>query len=468
MSNIDERNTDYTTSNRAEDDRIDIISVLLDMGKGFRKFWFLLLLFAVACAGIFCAYNKLTYKPMYRAYATFSVGGEAEENNGYAKIDSEELKDTLPHILQSQVLQDMIVDDLQLDWFNFDMSLKAQENVALYTLTVSGDNATDVHNVLNAAMNDIPIIGRYVFGSISFDTLDESGVPAKPYNYVSLYKLLLVGFAAGLVIDVLFMLIYALTYETVRREDDLKKHLNVRCLASVPVVRFKRRNKKIDQNIHIFNPFVSYQFSEAFRTISGRIDREAQKYDRKALLVTSSIPGEGKSTVAVNLGMALAKRKKKVVVMDCDFRNPSTANVIGLNEMDMPNVLDAISGKVSIANVVQHYKEWNLDMIYTGTILNNPIAEINGEDLKKFIEKLKEEYDYVVLDTPPAAMLTDASNFAQFVDGVVYVVRYDSVRISQIREGMNAIAMSRKPVLGCVINGAEGSEIAYHKYYYGK
>ena len=65
-------------------------------------------------------------------------------------------------------------------------------------------------------------------------------------------------------------------------------------------------------------------------------------------------------------------------------------------------------------------------------------------------------------------MLADASNFAQMVDGIVYVVRYDSVRVRQIREGMNAIAMSRKPIYGCVINGAEGSDIAYHKYYYGK
>ncbi|MDO4942244.1 MAG: polysaccharide biosynthesis tyrosine autokinase [Lachnospiraceae bacterium] len=468
MSNIDERNIDYTTSNRADDDRIDIISVLLDMGKGIRKFWLLLLLFAVACAGVFCAYNKLTYKPLYRAYVTFSVGGEAEENNGYAKIDSDELKETLPHILQSQVLQDMIVDDLQLDWFNFDLSLESQENVDLYTLKVSGDNPADVHNVLNAAMNDIPVIGRYVFGSITFETLDESGVPSTPYNYIPLRKMILEGFAVGLGIDFLLVLIYAFTYETIRREDDLKKHLNVRCLASIPAVRFKRRNKKIDQNIHIFNPFVSYQFSEAFRTISGRIDRESQKYGRKSFLVTSSIPGEGKSTVAINLGMALAKRNKKVVVIDCDFRNPSTANVIGLNEMDMPNVLDAINGKVPISDVIQHYEEWNLDIIYTGTVVNNPISEINAADLKEFIEKVREEYDYVILDTPPAAMLTDASNFAQFVDGIVYVVRYDAVRIRQIREGMNAIAMSRKPILGCVINGAESSEIAYHKYYYGK
>ena len=149
MSNIDERNTDYNTSGRLEDDKIDIIAILLDMWKGVRKFWLLLLIIAIVCAGIFFAYNKLTYTPLYRAYATFSVGGDADSDNGYASIDAEELKETLPYILQSQVLQDMIMDDLQLDWFNFDLSLSSQENVALYTLTVSGDNAQDVYNVLN-------------------------------------------------------------------------------------------------------------------------------------------------------------------------------------------------------------------------------------------------------------------------------------------------------------------------------
>lgn len=468
MSNIDERNTDYNTSGRLEDDKIDIIAILLDMWKGVRKFWLLLLIIAIVCAGIFFAYNKLTYTPLYRAYATFSVGGDADSDNGYASIDAEELKETLPYILQSQVLQDMIMDDLQLDWFNFDLSLSSQENVALYTLTVSGDNAQDVYNVLNTAMNDIPVIGRYVFGSISFETLDESGMPSSPYNYTPIREILLKGFAAGLVIDLVLVLIYAFTYETIRREDDLKKHLNVRCLASIPAVRFKRRNREIDQNIHIYNSLVPYQFSEAFRTIAGRIERESQKYGRKSILVTSSIPGEGKSTIAINLGMALAKRNKKVVVIDCDFRNPSTASVVGLDEMSMPNVLDAINGNVPISDVVQHYDEWKLDIIFTGTVIHNPMAEISNDKLKEFLKKVEKEYDFVILDTPPAAMLADASNFAQMVDGIVYVVRYDSVRVRQIREGMNAIAMSRKPIYGCVINGAEGSDIAYHKYYYGK
>ena len=267
MSNIDERNTDYNTSGRLEDDKIDIIAILLDMWKGVRKFWLLLLIIAIVCAGIFFAYNKLTYTPLYRAYATFSVGGDADSDSGYASIDAEELKETLPYILQSQVLQDMIMDDLQLDWFNFDLSLSSQENVALYTLTVSGDNAQDVYNVLNTAMNDIPVIGRYVFGSISFETLDESGMPSSPYNYTPIREILLKGFAAGLVIDLVLVLIYAFTYETIRREDDLKKHLNVRCLASIPAVDL---NEETERLIRIFI-FIIHLFHISFRKHSGRL-----------------------------------------------------------------------------------------------------------------------------------------------------------------------------------------------------
>ena len=177
------------------------------------------------------------------------------------------MKETLPYILQSQVLQDMIMDDLQLDWFNFDLSLSSQENVALYTLTVSGDNAQDVYNVLNTAMNDIPVIGRYVFGSISFETLDESGMPSSPYNYTPIREILLKGFAAGLVIDLVLVLIYAFTYETIRREDDLKKHLNVRCLASIPAVDL---NEETERLIRIFI-FIIHLFHISFRKHSGRL-----------------------------------------------------------------------------------------------------------------------------------------------------------------------------------------------------
>jgi Mrp family chromosome partitioning ATPase len=166
--------------------------------------------------------------------------------------------------------------------------------------------------------------------------------------------------------------------------------------------------------------------------------------------------------------MALAKRNKKVVIIDCDFRNPSTAKVVGEDEMSMPNILDVIDGEIPLDNVIQHYHDWGIDIIYTGTIIDNPLAKIYGADFKQFIKEVQSRYDYVILDTPPAAMLTDASNFAQFADGVVYVVRYDSVRISQIREGMQAIAMSRKPIYGCIINNAESSNISYHKYSYGR
>ena len=452
-----------------EEDRIDILSVFADIGKGIKKFWLILIIILAIGLALAFGYAHFLYVPEYSAFITFSL---QENEDDVVLVEGSEIRDTLPQLLKSQAFKDRILDDLSdvgdAEYNNYTISLESQETVDLFTLRVTGPNNAKVYEILNSAYKNAPVIGRYVFGTITLNSMDESGMPTLASNALSLKDILIYGLGGGLAVDAVLLLIYAFTYETIRREEDLKKHFNVRCLASIPSVKFKRRNRQVDQHIHLYNNLVPYSFTESIRKVSGRVDRDSKKFHRKTVLVTSSVPGEGKSTIAVNLAMSLAKRDYKVVVIDCDFRNPSTAEVVGMDFKTMPNIMDAVDGKIPLEDVIQHFDEWGMDMIFTGVTLDNPMATIYGENFKAFVAKIQEMYDYVILDTPPAAMLTDASNFAQFADGIVYVVRYDSVRVKTIREGMSSIALSRKPIFGCVINGVENANIAYNTGYYGE
>ncbi|MCQ2492546.1 MAG: polysaccharide biosynthesis tyrosine autokinase [Lachnospiraceae bacterium] len=415
------------------------------------------------------AYSAFIYEPEYSSFMIFKLKDDGDETSA---VDGSEIKNTLPQILKSRAFKDRVLDDLEdVTSEQFDackITLKGEETLDLFSLSVTGPNNEIVYRVLNSSVKNIPAIGRYVFGLISLEHVEESGMATVASNQMGLKTIVMYGLGGGLAVDAIILLIYAFTYETIRREEDLKKNLNVHCLASVPAIRFKRRNREVDHSMHIFNELVPYSFTESIRKISGRIDRDSKKYGRKTILVTSSVPGEGKSTISVNLAMSLAKRDYKVLVIDCDFRNPSTSKVIGFDTSTIPSIMEAVDGHIPVSDIIQHFDEWGLDMIFTGITLDNPMATIYGENFRKFIANIQEMYDYVILDTPPSAMLTDASNFAQFADGIVYVVRYDAVPVKTIREGMSSIALSRKPIYGCVINGVENANIAYNTNYYGK
>lgn len=441
---------------KQEPEKIDLRLVFDAMEREVRKHFFAALLIIAFCMLASYVFNCIFYVSEYEAYATFSIHSDSEENQEYGDVDASELKETMPYLLKTDLLKDQVMDDLGIVSFPYKLSLNAQDSVNLFTLSVRGDNPKETYRVLESTLDHIPIIGRYVFGNLQFDVMDESGVPKQAVNDHSTLEILLRGCLIGIFICIITAFVFSMRTDTIHTEEEWKKCFHVPCLSVVPNVTFKRRKKKVDQSIQICNSLIHYPFLEAFHTIAFRLEREAKKKMGKSILVTSSIPEEGKSTMSVNIALALAKRGKKVVILDCDFRNPSIGKVLGIDQENVPSMIDLWNKKSSLEDAVCHYDKGNIDLIFAGVTVKNPMEKMKEEDVQAFIHELKKEYDYIVMDTPPAAMLTDASNFAKFMDGVVYVVRKDHARIGQIKEGMTAIMMSNTPIYGCILNRGRG------------
>lgn len=433
-------------------EKINLLLVFSAIEREIRKH-FAAAFFVIACCMI-AVYvtDYISYVPEYEAYAAFSIDHDAEESQEYGNVDASELKETMPYLLKTDLLKDQVMDDLELSSFPYKISLDAQESVNLFTLSVRGSDPKETYRVLKSTLDHIPIIGRYVFGNLQFGVIDESGVPKQAVNAHSTLEILLIGGLIGFSICMIAAFVFAMRNDTIHTEEEWKKHFHVPCLSIVPNVTFKRRKKRVDQSIHICNSLIHYPFLEAFRTIAFRLERETKKKGGRSILVTSSVPGEGKSTMTVNIALALAKREQKVVVLDCDFRNPSIGKVLGIDQGNVPSMIDLWNQKSSLEDAVYHYEKGNIDLIFAGMAVKNPIEKMKDEDVQAFIHELKKNYDYIIMDTPPAAMLTDASNFAKFMDGVVYVVRKDYARIGQIKEGMAAMAMSNTPIYGYILN----------------
>ena len=157
-------------------------------------------------------------------------------------------------------------------------------------------------------------------------------------------------------------------------------------------------------------------------------------------MVTSSVPGEGKTTIAVNLAVALARQGKSVILADCDPRNPSVAGVMH-KEGEHPGVGAVLRGKISLQHALSdpEIPDTEMKVLFGGKPNADDAALLGSRKMEDIIEDMRMQADYVILDTAPAELLADASQLAKYVDNVLYVIRCDYTKMSKIRHVLRTL-----------------------------
>ena len=265
-----------------------------------------------------------------------------------------------------------------------------------------------------------------------------------------------------------FLLLYAFTRNTIHEEEDFKKLLNIDCICAIPQIIFKKRGKEFRKDISIYNNKISQTFLEAIRVLRARIEKDAKKNDLKVFLVTSAAPGEGKSTIAANIAMALAMRGSKVVLMDCDFRNPSVRERLNMPE-DGPGLYEFLAGKNKLRDVILWNETYKMHVVPGGEAVQNGSELIDSPKMYELLNYLKEKVEYVILDTAPVGVLTDTAVLAEAADAALFVVKQDYANRSSILEGIDQLAESKIYISGCILNGAQAGIGGYgyknYRYY---
>ena len=190
--------------------------------------------------------------------------------------------------------------------------------------------------------------------------------------------------------------------------------------------------------------------------------------EAKVLLVTSAIPGEGKSTIAANVAIALANKGSRVILMDGDFRHPSLAGVLGMKEKGT-GLYQFLKAGGSPTQVLQQDLHSSVKVLLGNSEkpIGNPLPVIRSKQMAKLVETLRGMADYVIIDTPPTAMLSDTTAYREVADAVLLVVRQDYTEQKEIRRALEAIADVNLPIAGYVLNGAAEGTNAYGYGNYG-
>jgi len=300
----------------------------------------------------------------------------------------------------------------------------------------------------------------------NINIVDPAIAPNKPIKPQK-KKNLLLGLLVGLMVGTGLAFFQEYLDDTIKDADEAKKVLGLPLLALIPFIstRIETDGREADAALVSYNEPKS-SVAEAFRSLRTGIHFCAINRRKKVLLVTSSFPGEGKSTIAANLAITFAHTGARVLLVDCDMRRPSLHDKFGHSKT--PGLTELLAGDVEVVDAVHNCGIPGLDMISAGTTPPNPAELLGSEAMKLFLERQREQYDHVVIDAPPVLAVTDATVLTSYSDLVLVVLetgRVPQKAAIRLRELLSTI---QTPIAGLVVSDRANLGSAYgYNYGYG-
>jgi len=454
-------------------EKIDITAMLYAIWNSIKKIWYVFIIIPLVFATFNFFRTSTTYTPSYTAESTVSISVVGNDGNATNNARmAEQMGKVFPYILTSSAMKDIIAEDLGMSYVPGDITVTSVSGTNLLTIKVTGGDAVQVYNVLQSVIKTYPEVSQHVVGRTMVEVIDDSGVPVDTSRATVIRGSVEKGLFYGFLLSVLVLVIYMLTFKTILNSRDIRNITNITYLGTLPVYKKRKRRKSDANGINILRDNTQSDYLEAVRVVRTRLSRELKKC--KVLMVTSSLPGEGKSTVAVNLALSFAMQNKRVALIDCDLRNPSALEVLNLNEK-YPGIASVLMGKCTLDDTLLAYERKGTKMLVLPgnasrgadhpELLRSPV-------MQDIIDRLKKQTDLIILDTPPSAMLADAEMVVKYADAAVYVVMCDYARSQYIQKGISELAETGIDIKGVILNaGREASSSGYGGYgygYYGK
>jgi polysaccharide biosynthesis transport protein len=316
----------------------------------------------------------------------------------------------------------------------------------------------NLYNILNNKFQEAQLNEQAIQGNVFIlNRAYPSGAPSKPNRFMIIIMGLFFGFGFA------FGFIYLRNYfdKTIKTPEDIEA-INVNVLAWIP----KFSSEDI---LGLKNPeFIVAQKpdsipSEAFRTIRTRLQFSHISKGAKIIMITSSAPGDGKTTISVNLAASFAQANKKTVIVDADLRKPRIHSVF-TGDSNSEGSLDYLFGQTQYEKIINKSEVRNLDFITVGSIPSNPSEILGSPAFKSFVDKLRSDYEIIVFDAPPIMAVSDPEILARFVDICLLVVSANSSEIDWVRESVDLLKQEHINFAGVLLNNFNYKS-GYHSYY---
>lgn len=458
--------------------------------EAFKKFWYIAIILMIL-GGIFgfVKYKK-SYVASYTSKTTIAIQGAKHSSIGQVYTNSKQVAENLSvgfdYIINNEVFYEIIERKLKLPYVPGTILIENVEGTNIIGMSVTSTDPGMARKVLECVMDNYGSVAEFMVGDTKLTVLEEPTEPREPDNpYNPIMNILIFGFL-GFSVGLLPSIIYSLFVKTIRSRGDIERELNSSCIGVLPTVilnnnvKIKKRRKNnikgLKQKVTILNKEVGFRYLEEMRSITSRCERKFVEDNIRVVVVTSTKAGEGKSTFATNLAISLSKTQKKVMLIDGDLRKPSIRDILDI-ETPSFSMSDFTNGNIKGNKAVVNLEGTRVLTLAPDMPTINPVECINSVEMEKFIKEAREVVDYIVIDAPSIEGLSDAAAFAKYSDGVLFVIKEDYVTVNKIINTLQEFSYTKKPIVGCVINGrlgklgmayGYGSHYGYGKYGYGR
>ena len=431
-----------------------------------RRWWWLLLL-GVAVGGSANFIVSKTMTPVYRASTTLLVN-QTQTPGVIAYNDiltSERLTKTYKELVTKRPVLEEVVDGpggpKDIETLRDMLSVSVIRDTQLLRLSVESDDAIQATVLANATakafidQNDETDLSQP--GSVS--VVEPAVVPTSPVKPRVKLNVVL-GLFAGLIMAGGLVLLMEYLDDTVKSEQDVERVAGLTTLGAV--TRFGRRGSR--------QPVSGYgsgsPVAEAYRGIRTSVRFATMDRLGQILLVTSPNAGDGKSTTAANLAVTMASAGKRVVLVDADLRRPTLHQIFNVgNRVGLTSAL--LSGNGARSSIQPSGFD-NLSLLTSGPLPPNPSELLSSARMRDLLEALRREADVVIMDSPPALVLTDATLLAALADGTIVVAQAGRTRSAALRHAVDGLSRATDRLLGVVLNraGRRGTPAYYHYSHY--
>jgi succinoglycan biosynthesis transport protein ExoP len=436
-----------------------------------RKRWgSILLVTALAVAGAVAA--TLVATPTYQAksqvFVSVRTGGTTSDLLQGSNFTQQQVKSYTDLVTSPRVLIP-VIEQLDLattpDELAKSVTADAPVGTVLINVTATSEDPQVASDVANATADSLGTVvaalekpGGGEPSPVQISTVRTATVPSEqttPNGTMNVALGLLVGLALGFGLALLREVLDT----KVRTESDIQKVTDASVIAAMSFDDDAPAHPLVVQT----DP--QSHRSEAFRRLRTNLQFLDIADRPKSIVVTSSTPGEGKSTVSINLAITLADAGSRVLLVDADLRRPSVAEYMGLE--GAVGLTTVLIGEAPLQDVVQPWGNGYLHVLPSGQVPPNPSELLGSRSMANLLEQLTQLYDIVLIDTPPLLPVTDAAILSKLTGGALMVVRANKVDRQQVAEAMGSLETVGARVLGVILNGlvrGAGDSYAYYDY----
>lgn len=445
----------------------NLLTIVKCIIKDILQRWILIVAVMIVFGSVFDFMKTVTYVPQYGTSMTATLSGGEDTFKNIDKVQS--YVNTLDYLMNSNNAKSYVKKKMPISktTYKAEVTLK-QANVV--KIKVTADTKREAYFSIKL-LNDWyrENTERYSF-PYNITVLKESKFSTKPVNPNSHIKNFLIGaVGSGFVLSCLLGLYFFLR-DTIKSEEEVENKLDTRLYAKLPFEVKKREDARNKKAILITSLKTSFFFRESMNKLGSKVEASSDKHGYKSFMITSAYENEGKSSVAANLALALAKNGRKVVLVDADFNKPAVFKIFDLDGSKSLN--KAIEGTSSWSSQVVSDRS-GLDLLPCSQDTLKSEILTNSKKLDEIMKELREEYDFVIVDTSSAYLLNEPMAMNELVDATLFVVRQDYATSDVINETVKRLTYVKDNVLGVVFKnvvsvGNKGTSNYNNRYGYNK